>query len=152
MSAPALVTVTLLAVIDECNGFIWPLIVTNSDAMRTVLIGLLFLKADEGVDDWGAIMAGDRAGHPAHAGALLGGSPVHRRRSGRNRGVTMTMNASLTRRRLLGGLAAAEVGAGPSGCAQFGVDYRQPSGGVPPEFRGRTRVVFWSAFGATSSR
>lgn len=58
MSAPALVTVTLLAVIDEWNGFIWPLIVTNSDAMRTVPVGLLFLKANEGVDDWGAIMAG----------------------------------------------------------------------------------------------
>jgi sn-glycerol 3-phosphate transport system permease protein len=58
MSGPAVITVTLLALIDEWNGFIWPLIVTNSDEMRTVPVGLLFLKANEGVDDWGAIMAG----------------------------------------------------------------------------------------------
>lgn len=58
MARPAVITVALLALIDEWNGFIWPLIATNSDEMRTLPIGLLFLKANEGVDNWGAIMAG----------------------------------------------------------------------------------------------
>lgn len=58
MARPAVITVALLAVIDEWNGFIWPLIATNSDEMRTVPIGLLYLKANEGVDHWGTIMAG----------------------------------------------------------------------------------------------
>ncbi|HEY9409597.1 MAG TPA: carbohydrate ABC transporter permease [Jiangellaceae bacterium] len=58
MSRPVLVTVALIAVIDEWNNFIWPLIVTNSADMRTLPIGLLFLKAEEGYSNWGAIMAG----------------------------------------------------------------------------------------------
>ncbi|WP_210418191.1 carbohydrate ABC transporter permease [Ruania zhangjianzhongii] len=59
ISRPIVVTVAILAVIDEWNSFIWPLIVTNTDSMRTLPIGLYFLKAEEGgVADWGLIMAG----------------------------------------------------------------------------------------------
>ncbi len=58
MSVPAVVTVALIAVIDEWNDFIWPLLVTNSVQMRTLPIGLMALKESEGVDNWGAIMAG----------------------------------------------------------------------------------------------
>ncbi|MGW0177302.1 carbohydrate ABC transporter permease [Rhodococcus sp. NPDC003322] len=58
MSKPAVVTVALIAVIDEWNDFIWPLLVTNSLQMRTLPIGLMFLKESEGVDQWGPIMAG----------------------------------------------------------------------------------------------
>ncbi|GBF16804.1 L-arabinose transport system permease protein AraQ [Rhodococcus sp. Br-6] len=58
MAKPAVVTVALIAVIDEWNDFIWPLLVTNSVQMRTLPIGLMFLKETEGVDQWGPIMAG----------------------------------------------------------------------------------------------
>lgn len=58
MAKPAVVTVALIAVIDEWNDFIWPLLVTNSLQMRTLPIGLMFLKETEGVDQWGPIMAG----------------------------------------------------------------------------------------------
>lgn len=59
ISRPIMVTVAILAVIDEWNSFIWPLIVTNTASMRTLPIGLYFLKAEEGgVADWGLIMAG----------------------------------------------------------------------------------------------
>lgn len=58
MSKPAIVTVALIAVIDEWNDFIWPLLVTNSLQARTLPIGLMFLKETEGVDQWGPIMAG----------------------------------------------------------------------------------------------
>lgn len=59
VSRPIVVTVAILAVIDEWNSFIWPLIVTNTASMRTLPIGLYFLKAEEGgVGDWGIVMAG----------------------------------------------------------------------------------------------
>jgi ABC-type glycerol-3-phosphate transport system permease component len=58
MSRPMLVTVTIIAVVDMWNEFIWPLIITNTADMRTLPIGLLQLKSDEGYNDWGAIMAG----------------------------------------------------------------------------------------------
>ena len=58
MMIEAVVTVALIAVIDEWNDFIWPLLVTNSVQMRTLPIGLMFLKETEGVDQWGPIMAG----------------------------------------------------------------------------------------------
>jgi multiple sugar transport system permease protein/sn-glycerol 3-phosphate transport system permease protein len=58
MSRPVLVTVGVIAMIEEWNNFIWPLIVTNTAEMRTLPIGLLFLKNDEGFTNWGTIMAG----------------------------------------------------------------------------------------------
>ncbi|MGP3929429.1 carbohydrate ABC transporter permease [Nonomuraea sp. KM88] len=58
MSRPAIITVGLIALIDEWNGFVWPLIVTNSVNMRTLPIGLLYLKENDGINDWGALMAG----------------------------------------------------------------------------------------------
>ena len=36
----------------------WPLIVTSTADMRTLPIGLLFLRSQEGYSNWGAIMAG----------------------------------------------------------------------------------------------
>jgi multiple sugar transport system permease protein/sn-glycerol 3-phosphate transport system permease protein len=58
LARPTIITVGLIAVIDEWNGFIWPLIVTNTVEMRTLPVGLLFLKDNEGLSNWGAIMAG----------------------------------------------------------------------------------------------
>ncbi|MCK2215346.1 carbohydrate ABC transporter permease [Actinomadura sp. ATCC 31491] len=58
MSRPAIITVGLIALIDEWNGFVWPLIATNSINMRTLPIGLLYLKENDGINDWGALMAG----------------------------------------------------------------------------------------------
>lgn len=58
MSRPILITTAIISLVGEWNQFIWPLIVTNTDDMRTLPIGLVFLKAEEGYQDWGAIMAG----------------------------------------------------------------------------------------------
>jgi sn-glycerol 3-phosphate transport system permease protein len=58
MARPAIITVGLIALIDDWNGFVWPLIVTNSVNMRTLPIGLLYLKENDGINDWGALMAG----------------------------------------------------------------------------------------------
>jgi sn-glycerol 3-phosphate transport system permease protein len=58
MSVPAIATVALVAVIDEWNSFVWPLIITNSVNMRTLPIGLMYLKANDGVTSWGVLMSG----------------------------------------------------------------------------------------------
>ena len=57
LSRPMLVTAGVITLVAKWNDFIWPLIVTNSTNMRTVPIGLLFLKTQEGYNNWGAIMA-----------------------------------------------------------------------------------------------
>ncbi|GAA1488144.1 carbohydrate ABC transporter permease [Brachybacterium sacelli] len=58
MSIPAVATVALVAVIDEWNNFVWPLIITNSVNMRTLPIGLMYLKSNDGLTNWGVLMAG----------------------------------------------------------------------------------------------
>ncbi|BCJ32630.1 glycerol-3-phosphate ABC transporter permease [Actinocatenispora thailandica] len=58
MSRPMMITVSLISVIEVWNDFIWPLIITTTTEMRTLPIGLLYLKSQEGYNDWGAIMAG----------------------------------------------------------------------------------------------
>ena len=58
MARPMMITVTLISVIEVWNDFIWPLVITTTTQMRTLPIGLLYLKSQEGYNDWGAIMAG----------------------------------------------------------------------------------------------
>lgn len=57
LSRPMLVTVTIVSLVTEWNDYIWPLIVTNTDTMRTLPVGLLMLKDQEGYTNWGAVMA-----------------------------------------------------------------------------------------------
>ena len=58
MSRPMVITVALVVMVGKWNDFIWPLIITSSDSMRTLPIGLLFLKNTETFTNWGAILAG----------------------------------------------------------------------------------------------
>jgi len=58
MAQPAIVTVGIFAVVSEWNDFLWPMIVTNSNDMRTLPIGLFGLFQTEGMQNWGIIMAG----------------------------------------------------------------------------------------------
>lgn len=57
LSKPMLVTVMIVTMVSKWNDFIWPLIVTNTDNMRVLPVGLLMLKSDEGYVNWGAVMA-----------------------------------------------------------------------------------------------
>ncbi|WP_230207632.1 carbohydrate ABC transporter permease [Microlunatus sp. Gsoil 973] len=57
LSRPMVVTVMIVSLVSKWNDFIWPLIVTNTDNMRVLPVGLLMLKSDEGYTDWGAVMA-----------------------------------------------------------------------------------------------
>jgi multiple sugar transport system permease protein len=42
LSVPALATLAILAFVAQWNAFLWPLIVTSSDEMRTLTVGLRF--------------------------------------------------------------------------------------------------------------
>ena len=57
LSRPMLVTVAVVSLVSKWNEFIWPLIVTNTDKMRTLPVGLLMIKNSEGYVNWGAVMA-----------------------------------------------------------------------------------------------
>lgn len=58
MSQPAIVTMALLSLVAKWNEFLWPLIVTNTTNMRTLPIGVFWLRNQEGVINWGVVMAG----------------------------------------------------------------------------------------------
>lgn len=53
-----ILTATLIVLISKWNDFVWPLIVTSTADMRTLPIGLMFLRSQEGYDSWGPVMAG----------------------------------------------------------------------------------------------
>ena len=57
MSRPMVVTVGHHRLVEKWNDFIWPLVATSTDAMRTLPVGLLMLKNVEGFTNWGAVMA-----------------------------------------------------------------------------------------------
>jgi sn-glycerol 3-phosphate transport system permease protein len=58
LSMPVLVTFGLLATQDVWNDFLWPLIITNTENMRTLPIGISRLLDSEGNTQWGVVMAG----------------------------------------------------------------------------------------------
>ena len=61
MSWPAIVVVALFSFLGQWNEFIWPLLSTTSEDMRTVQIGLRYLyrnQAEGGAIDWPLVMAG----------------------------------------------------------------------------------------------
>jgi len=56
VSRPVLVTVSLFSVIGSWNSFLWPLIVTNSDTMRPLQVGLAYFSQEQG-SMWPQLMA-----------------------------------------------------------------------------------------------
>ena len=58
MAKPIVVTFGLISVVAKWNEYLWPLIITNTDNMRPVTVGLRLLQDAEGNNDWGVIMAG----------------------------------------------------------------------------------------------
>jgi sn-glycerol 3-phosphate transport system permease protein len=57
LSRPVLATMTLIFVVDRWNDYLWPLIVTNSQMMRPLTVGLTYLFDQEGNTRWGPVMA-----------------------------------------------------------------------------------------------
>ena len=56
LATPGLVTFALFSFLGSWNALLWPLIVTNSERMRTIQVGLRYF-VDEAGTDYGALMA-----------------------------------------------------------------------------------------------
>lgn len=55
----SLIALTFVVFLGRWNDFLWPLIVTNSESMRTLPVGLVYLQASqEGATRWEVLMAG----------------------------------------------------------------------------------------------
>ena len=59
MAKPGISAIALLSFIGHWNDYFWPLIMTNSDNIRPITIGVQRLKDTEGNDQWNVIMAGN---------------------------------------------------------------------------------------------
>jgi len=59
MSKPGISAIALLSFVGHWNDYFWPLIMTNSDLIRPITIGVARLKDTEGNDQWNLIMAGN---------------------------------------------------------------------------------------------
>ncbi len=58
LALPALATLAIFTFITAWNSFMWPLIVTNSDQMRTLPVGLAIFKGSfRETTEWGQLMA-----------------------------------------------------------------------------------------------
>ncbi|MCA9859190.1 MAG: carbohydrate ABC transporter permease [Thermomicrobiales bacterium] len=58
MAKPVLVTFELISLVAKWNDYLWPLIVTNQDRMRTLSVGISYLYNPESTVRWGPLMAG----------------------------------------------------------------------------------------------
>ena len=55
---PAIATLSIFTFVTTWNSFMWPLIVTNSDNMRTLTVGLTIFKSSfREITMWGELMA-----------------------------------------------------------------------------------------------
>lgn len=58
LSLPAIATLGIFTFITTWNSFMWPLIVTNSDTMRTLPVGIAIFKGSfRETTEWGQLMA-----------------------------------------------------------------------------------------------
>ena len=59
MSRPAIAAIVLFSFVSHWNEYFWPLVMTNSDSVRTLPIAIAQLKDIEGLTNWHVIMAGN---------------------------------------------------------------------------------------------
>lgn len=50
LSKPALATISIFSIIGSWNSFLWPLVVTNSDKIRPVQVGLAYFMQEQTTD------------------------------------------------------------------------------------------------------
>lgn len=57
-AVPAIATLSIFTFVSAWNSFMWPLIVTNTDSMRTLAVGLTIFKSSfREITMWGELMA-----------------------------------------------------------------------------------------------
>ncbi|GIP18877.1 sugar ABC transporter permease [Paenibacillus montaniterrae] len=59
MSKPALATIALFSFVSHWNDYFWPLVMTDSAAVRPLTVGISMLRETEGISNWHVIMAGN---------------------------------------------------------------------------------------------
>jgi sn-glycerol 3-phosphate transport system permease protein len=59
MSKPALATIALFSFVSHWNDYFWPLVMTDSAAVRPLTMGIAMLRETEGISNWHIIMAGN---------------------------------------------------------------------------------------------
>lgn len=57
LSKPMLVTASVITFVAKWNEYIWPLVVTRTEDMRTLQVGLVFARATETGLNWGMLMS-----------------------------------------------------------------------------------------------
>ncbi len=57
MAKPVLVTFGLISIVSKWNDYLWPLVITTTQEMRTLTVGISYLFDAEGNNEWGVIMA-----------------------------------------------------------------------------------------------
>lgn len=57
MARPVLVTFGLISVVAKWNDYLWPLVITQTEGMRTLTVGISSFFDLEGNTDWGVVMA-----------------------------------------------------------------------------------------------
>ncbi len=58
VSAPTIAAVALVSIVSEWNEYLWPLLVVDKAEMMTLPVGLTLLQNNDGVTNWGVLMAG----------------------------------------------------------------------------------------------
>ena len=58
MSKTSLVTLGAYGFLTTWNMYLWPLLTTTNNSVRTVQIGLKQLQSQETATEWGVVMAG----------------------------------------------------------------------------------------------
>lgn len=58
MSWPTLIAFTLITLVNEWNEYLWPFLMSNDESTAPLPVGLTFLKMNEGLTNWGPVMAG----------------------------------------------------------------------------------------------
>ncbi len=57
MARPVIVTFGLISVVAKWNDYLWPLVITQTENMRTLTVGISTFFDMEGNTDWGLVMA-----------------------------------------------------------------------------------------------
>ncbi|MDN4074354.1 carbohydrate ABC transporter permease [Fictibacillus terranigra] len=59
MAKPALATIALFSFVSHWNDYFWPLVMTDTNEVRPLTLGIAMLKQSEGISNWHIIMAGN---------------------------------------------------------------------------------------------
>jgi sn-glycerol 3-phosphate transport system permease protein len=58
LAKPSVITFALISIVTKWNDFLWPLLVTNTQEMRVLPIGIFWLRVEEGQIAWNVVLAG----------------------------------------------------------------------------------------------